>query len=57
MVCSTVKMSEFNDVKRALSLDFKTGNRIQSKIKRLKGNKSACLGHIKKLSVELHFNV
>ena len=39
-------MSEFNDVKCAPSLDFETGNRTQSKIKRLKGSKSAYLGHI-----------
>ena len=39
-------MSEFNDVKRASSVGFETGNRTQSKIKRLKGSKSAYLGHI-----------
>ena len=48
MVCSAVKISEFNDVKRALSLDFETGNRTKSKIKRLKCSKSAYLGHITK---------
>ena len=48
MVCSAVKISEFNDVKRALSLDFETGKRTKSKIKRLKGSKSAYLGHITK---------
>ena len=37
------------DVKRALSLDFETGNRAQSKIKRLKGS-SAYLGNIKTIS-------
>ena len=41
-------MNEFNDVKRVLLLDFETGNRTQSKIKRLKGSKSAYLGHITK---------
>ena len=48
LVCSTVKMSEFNDVKCALSFDFETRNRTQSKIKRLKGSKSAYLDHITK---------
>ena len=48
MVCSTVKISKFNDVKRALSLDFETGNRTQSKTKRLRGSKIACLGNITK---------
>ena len=43
-------MSEFNNVRRALSLDFETGNRTQSKIKRLKGSKSAYLRHIKTIS-------
>ena len=41
-------MSEFNDVKHALSLDFETGNRTQSKIKSLKGSESAYLGHTTK---------
>ena len=47
-------MSEFNDVKRALSLEFDKGNRAQYKIKRLKGSKSAYLGQITK-TVELTF--
>ena len=41
-------MSEFNNVRRASSLDFETGNRTQSKIKHLKGSKSAYLRHITK---------
>ena len=46
MVCFTVKINEFNDIKHALTLDFETGNRTQSKIKQLK--KSAYFGHITK---------
>ena len=42
------KISKFNDVKRALLLDFKTGNKTQSKIKRLNSIESAYLGHITK---------
>ena len=38
--------NEFNDVKHALLLDFETGNRTQTKIKRLKGSKSTYLRHI-----------
>ena len=41
-------MSDITDVKRALSLDIETGNKTQSKIKRLKGSKSTYLGHITK---------
>ena len=41
-------MSEFKDVKRALSFDFETRNKTQSKIKFLKGSKSAYHGHITK---------
>ena len=48
-------MSTFNDVKRPLSLDFETGNRTQSKIKRLKGSKSAYLDHISKTISRIRF--
>ena len=48
-------MSTFNDVKRPLSLDFETGNRTQSKIKRLKGSKSAYLDHISKIISRISF--
>ena len=41
-------MSDLYDVKRAMSLDFELGNRVQSKTKRLKGSKTAYLGHITK---------
>ena len=47
-------MSEFNDVKCALSLDFETGNRTQSKRKRLKGSKSAYLGHITRTIIRIN---
>ena len=36
MICFTVKISELNDVKCALSLDFGTGNKTRPKIERLK---------------------
>ena len=42
------KISKFNDVKRALLLDFETGNKIQTKIKRLNSIESAYLRHITK---------
>ena len=48
-------MSTFNDVKRPLSLDFETGNRTQSKIKRLKGSKSAYLDHTSKIISRISF--
>ena len=48
-------MSTCNDVKRPLSLDFETGNRTQSKIKRLKGSKSAYLDHISKTISRIRF--
>ena len=38
-------MSELNDVRRASSLDFEKWNKTQSKIKRLKGSKSAYFDH------------
>ena len=41
-------MSEVNDLKRALLLDVETGNKVQSKIKRLKGTKRAYARHITK---------
>ena len=46
MACFTVKLSEFKDIKHALTLDLEKGNVTQSKIKQLKGSKSAYLGHI-----------
>ena len=47
-------MSEFNDVRRASSLGFETGNRTQSKIKRLKGSKCAYLDHITKTITKIN---
>ena len=47
-------MSKFNDVRRASSLGFETGNRTQSKIKHLKGSKSAYLDHITKTITKIN---